>query len=139
MKTNLIWRALSLLGLAAACTNCEESVDMYGVPYVTFSAKGKVTDTSGQPIPGIQVRVDNDTASTLTDGEGRFDIVSESFSSAPEELRKILYFEDIDGEENGSFVDTQAEVVLRRNSGGDYAADGIAVVMTEITPDDQGK
>lgn len=136
MKTDFIWRILSLLGLAAACTNCEESVDMYGVPYVTFSAKGKVTDNAGRPIPGIQVRMEHSGA-TLTDGDGRFGLTVGSDPDGTNE--RLLYFEDIDGEENGLFVDTQAEVPFRKNAAGDYVADDLAVVMSELAAGGEGK
>ena len=117
MKNRLIYAILSLLGLTTACSKDDKGgVDcMYGTPIATFSVKGNVTDTDGRPIKGIRVKIGGDI-NTLTDEQGNFGfdkIHVMSFNS--DSFNGQLEFQDIDGEENGSFEDKKIEVIFIRN------------------------
>lgn len=110
---------------------------MYSTPTVTFSVKGKVTDTDGKPIEGIRVKVDYYT-STLTDEQGKFGFdKGEITGFGGDSFNQQVEFQDIDGEENGSFEDRKIEVRFIRNEDtqneewyyGDYKAQDTDVVL----------
>ncbi len=139
MKNRLIYAILSLLGLTTACSKDDKGgVDcMYGTPIATFSVKGNVTDTDGRPIKGIRVKIGGDI-NTLTDEQGNFGfdkIHVMSFNS--DSFNGQLEFQDIDGEENGSFEDKKIEVIFIRNEdakqeawySGDYMAKDTNVIL----------
>lgn len=99
MMLRLLSGALGLLGFAA----CNEIEDMYGTPYIRFLIKGTVTSETDEPLKGIQVIVRpewnpmwNDTL--YTDEKGEFQAISGSSFGINEQK---IYFNDIDGEENG--------------------------------------
>lgn len=146
MKNKLILWILSLLGFAAASTSCEDagSVCEYGVPYATFSLKGKVTDQAGKPIPGISVRV-MDEAEKLTDEQGLF-----AFENAhlyyflDKSFTGTVEFRDIDGAQNGCYVPESVEVTFVQNPlgqpaggwfQGDYTGPDMRVKLTETDPE----
>lgn len=103
---------LICLGFGTAAS-CDMGTVEYGTPHADYEAKGRVTDTEGNPLPGIKVQMleDYDVDSTggielrpmyseedvLTDESGYFHIRNSGFS------RETLSigFSDIDGEENG--------------------------------------
>ncbi len=139
MKNRLIYAILSLLGLTTACSKDDKGgVDcMYGTPIATFSVKGNVTDTDGQPIKGIRVKVDYYT-STLTDEQGKFGFDKvQMIGFGNDSFNKQLEFQDIDGEENGSFEDKEINVTFIRDKDvqrdtwyfGDYKAKDTDVVL----------
>ena len=110
---------------------------MYGTPIVTFSVKGNVTDTDGRPIKGIRVKVDYYT-STLTDEQGKFGFDKvQMIGFGNDSFNKQLEFQDIDGEENGSFEDKEINVTFIRDKDvqrdtwyfGDYKAKDTDVVL----------
>lgn len=107
MKHRLIWIFLSLLGLtvASGCDGMGECA--YGTPYVSFSAKGKVTDVAGNPVPGIRVDADYPSAlggRAFTNEDGTFDIFSRNgMGGAPCDGEFV--FCDVDGDANGRFVE----------------------------------
>lgn len=134
---------LSMLGLATACGKSElgggggSLVCEYGTPYVTFSVKGKVTDTDGAPVPGIRVAVSeypHDPA-TQTDSEGIF-----VFYKTPFYMGDIgkLYFTDVDGEANGEFEPLTLDVAFEKSGSkpdgnwhtGYYTAPDVEVRLT---------
>lgn len=122
MKRGVKNTLLGLLGFSAApmLTAC------YGMPaepadqYWDREFQGKVTDTLGTPLSGIQVyvstgeyweNIDNPTpdssiAPTLTDEQGKFKIYIKQAGGHAKFVAT-----DIDGEENGLY-DTCAEEVL---------------------------
>ncbi len=139
MKNRLIYAILSLLGLTTACSKDDKGgVEcMYGTPIATFSVKGNVTDTDGRPIKGIRVKIGGDI-NTLTDEQGNFGfdkIHVMSFNS--DSFNGQLEFQDIDGEENGSFEDKEINVTFIRDKDiqrdtwyfGDYKAKDTDVVL----------
>lgn len=103
---------LICLGFGTAAS-CDMGTVEYGTPHADYEAKGRVTDTEGNPLPGIKVQMledyDVDSAGgiklypmysesdVLTDESGYFHIRNSGFS------RETLSigFSDIDGEENG--------------------------------------
>lgn len=113
---------LSLLGFSS-CDKAEEAA-MYGVPHADFSIKGKITDSKGTLIPGIQIRY----ASTYTgNGQTWLDSIPETsiarngtfdsrFQCFPTNNLRV-YTTDIDGDENGSFANDSIDIELK---GDDY-------------------
>lgn len=106
---------LSMLGFSTACDkagNIIDDVEMYGCPSADYEVSGEVTDEDGNPIKGIRVAVDwtegvddynlrhKDTVYTNSSGvyESRLD---RYLAIKPESLS--LVFEDVDGEDNGTF------------------------------------
>lgn len=112
MKNRLIWLLLSLLGLATTVACDGESQTEYGTPYATFSVKGKVTDTNGKGIPGIQISATEgySTTAVYSDSEGLFDCRWDAWPSVP--YATALCFKDIDGAENGEFDSREVSAVF---------------------------
>lgn len=88
MLGRVLTRIFALFGMTLTCVAC------YGVEYTeyreSFSASGRVVDSDGDPIPGIQASVAN--SHTTTDESGWFFI--RGYNTG-------IYFRDIDGEDNG--------------------------------------
>ncbi len=149
MKDWLLMTAMGMLGLTSChcgkevaqepqqptkpTKNPVETIDpgnmavMYGVPQMDFQVKGRVTDTQGKPIKGMQVILVNQsvdispeylqednpyvqdyirTASDTTDAEGRFEAHTRD---VPVETQRVLV-RDIDGDQNGRYEDQVIEV-----------------------------
>lgn len=89
-----------------------ESVAEYGVPYATFEIKGKVVDSEGNPLKGIEVYgediYEDIRVKTTTDEEGSFNLVQPEWFPAGE---ADICFEDVDGEENGGDFGKKTETV----------------------------
>lgn len=135
LKKRLSYLLLTLLGFASAA--CKEPVDMYGTPRADTRVQGKVTDKSGNPIPGIQVRSDgNESKETRTSSDGSYDISTVEFSPETQ-----LVFTDTDGPENGGqFAEKSVEVTFteadRTEKGdgwykGSFARTGVDVTLEE--------
>ncbi len=114
----------------------DDGMCMYGTPTVTFSVKGRVTDTEGEPIEGIRVNVEY--TETFTDTLGTFEFKDiQAFGSGDATLTRQLEFQDVDGQENGSFEDRKIDVTFTRNNDvksdvwyfGDYKAQDTEVVL----------
>ena len=91
LRKRLSYLLLSLLGFASACDR--EPVEMYGVPRADTRTQGRVTDKSGNPIPGIQVRSNGAPSKAVrTMADGSYDIADESASRTA-----WLTFTDTDG------------------------------------------
>ena len=114
---------LSTLLVLLGFSSCDKLGALeYGSPYVDFQVKGQVTDESGRPIEGIRVTVENETygfsvnhdgvwkysfADTVyTDADGRF--VSREINDGS--IYGKIFFEDIDGPANGSFLPDSANL-----------------------------
>lgn len=117
MKRKLYLLLLSALGFSEAACNRENEpnqVDMYGTPRIDFRVQGKVTDTAGNPIPGIEIRNEDRSYgkgnTALTDEKGLYDISGSAFSPEFD-----LSFHDIDGPQNG----------------GDFGAETLSVKFTD--------
>ena len=89
-----------------------ESVAEYGVPYATFEIKGKVVDSEGNPLKGIEVYGEDIyeymRVKTTTDEDGSFNLVQPEWLPAGE---ADICFEDVDGEENGGDFGKKTETV----------------------------
>ncbi|MFI3332149.1 MAG: radical SAM-associated putative lipoprotein [Rikenellaceae bacterium] len=110
MKSRFILSTLTLLGFSSCSDewgNIITTPDMYGTPISDFRFMGEVTDSEGNPIKGIEVKVSSASESTLTDDQGAF---STEFKTYIDGTHTIT-FTDIDGEENGGeFISQQVEV-----------------------------
>lgn len=89
-----------------------ETVAEYGVPYATFEIKGKVVDSEGNPLKGIEVYGEDIyeymRVKTTTDEDGSFNLVQPEWLPAGE---ADICFEDVDGEENGGDFGKKTETV----------------------------
>lgn len=96
-----------MLGLSACCC-------MYGTPSATYHMKGTVTNEEGNPIAGIGVGSyrdwtnDADTSTGVkyhdtTDVQGHYNLDLDYYMPGE---NISLDFRDIDGELNGSYLDT---------------------------------
>ena len=138
-KVKSIFRSLAatVLGLLgfSSCGWLGIGVCMYGEPHADFKAIGTVKDNTGKPVEGIQVAVrqhrhyentssviydqndwfDSDTV--FTDSSGSFELTRSVFD-APNDV--TVFFEDIDGEENGGeFEKAEANPEVKRTKKGD--------------------
>ena len=143
--------ALPLLGVAAV-TSCEivapamygsppsgydDMVCMYGTPVVEFSVKGKVVDSEGNPIPGIEISHDYSGHKVYTLEDGSFDYTSEDNGFEMETV--TLEFTDIDGEENGGdFQSQEVPVPVQQTEPGDgawnngkFEAENVEIVLAK--------
>jgi len=103
---------LSWLGFSAISMSCGAA---YGTPSATFKAKGVVvSQTDNAPIEGIRAVLKTKEGSAgygidtiYTDNKGVFNLKS----SKGELAYNKLYVElcDVDGDENGSFIDKDVE------------------------------
>lgn len=102
----------------------EPQVTVYGVPTVDFAVRGRVVDSKGKPVKGLQVMLVNseidadnlpDTpywkeqlkkVSDTTDAEGNFEVRT---SDRPWETIRVMV-NDIDGDENGNYEKQLVEV-----------------------------
>lgn len=112
---NMLLAGLLIL-LGFTVTSCETSVE-YGTPHAEFEVKGKVTDQTGKPISGIEVKyaigINNKNVGTFngemvshTDKNGTYQA---TFKSWPDHRLRITAA-DVDGPENGSFQTDSIDV-----------------------------
>ncbi|GFH98270.1 radical SAM-associated putative lipoprotein [uncultured Phocaeicola sp.] len=121
MVHRLLAGTLALLGFASCSDGNEEGelICEYGTPYSKFLVKGKVNSDKDEPLKGIQVIVrsqwNNNAAladTVYTDEKGEF---------RTEELRATgiehqqVYFNDIDGEENGGAFKSDSVLIKYMN------------------------
>ena len=131
--------ALAMLGLSTIVTAC------YGTPYTyNYAIKGKVLDSDGNPIPGIQVQGDLNPHSggmrTKTDNKGKFEIQVELFGTLEDQEGIDVAFVDVDGEENGLFLNDiiklsnkDFEYVKKTGMGADYKAEINPVELKKVS------
>ncbi|MDL2265753.1 radical SAM-associated putative lipoprotein [Parabacteroides sp. OttesenSCG-928-G07] len=110
------WILATLLTLfGVACSSDDEPAPAeYGTPYAKFTVKGKVTGPNGEAIPGIEVKGKSQFSGPsepgsnedLTDNNGNYTILAPIMGK---EAFKV-FFEDIDGEENGFYKTDSIEV-----------------------------
>ena len=77
IKKRLSFLLLTLLGFSTACEkqkNGEPPTAMYGTPHVNIWVGGKVTDKTGTPIPGIEVRQQNSSYKAQTGDDGCYEL-----------------------------------------------------------------
>lgn len=117
----LLSGALVLLGFAS-CSNEDENWEIrceYGTPYSKFLVKGTVTSDKDEPLKNIQVIVRQDwnngvfPADTIyTDEKGEFKTGDLSIGGINEQK---VYFNDIDGEENGGAFKSDSVLIKDMN------------------------
>ena len=104
------WVLASILGLSGF-TSCE-----YGAPYTDYTLKGKVVNkATGQPITGIRVGYSPEKevglyeskAHVTTNLRGEFKVTDTFYLI---DGKRVVYVEDIDGEENGLFESESLQV-----------------------------
>ena len=125
------WLLVSLAGLLGV--NMSSCGLEYGCPEAKYTVKGKVTDPSGEPRPGIKVtgNWDND----ITSASGDYILSARVVPLYPEETIQIV-FADVDSSENGSYRNDTASVVFRHSdlTGGDgHWYEGSATKTLNVT------
>ena len=137
LKHWLIALAAAALGMNTSCIMPAE----YGTPEAKYHVKGTVTAPDGNPVPGIEVsrswgvQAPSRLPFDSTDALGNFKTTLRSFPREPIQLT----FSDIDGVENGSYLDTTVNVPTRDIplSNGDrhwYEGEGNVNVNVTLTP-----
>lgn len=104
MKNKFLVALLSLLGFS-----CAESLDMYGSPRPEPSdctLRGTVRSLSGTPLPAIRVHVANHPGETFSTEDGRYELSGDWYGT------QRLVAEDVDGELNGLYEDSEIEVSI---------------------------
>lgn len=116
----------------------ETTVAEYGVPYATFEVKGKVVDSEGNPLEGIEVYgediYEHERQKAVTAEDGSFLLVQPNWFPSEE---ADICFEDVDGEENGGdFGKKKEKVRLTQTEEGEghwndgvYSSDDLTVTM----------
>ena len=112
---------LSLLGFSSCNEQNEGGGEMYGVPHAEFSIKGKVVDSKGAPLSGIQIHY-----ATAHTGDGRTwheqipekftsenGAINNHFESFPTKSLRV-YATDIDGPVNGSFANDSIDIEISK-------------------------
>ena len=122
----LLTTVIALLGFSS----CEIFMtSMYGTPTVDYQAKGHITDEEGNPIEGIQIKVE---AQTYIDQTAEPEVVYSSskglYTTKKYKDQPILYLHisDIDGEENGGKFEEKVinlqemKPILDKSKAGDW-------------------
>lgn len=127
------WLLVSLAGLLGINLSCEEMrVDEYGCPSANFNVKGKVTDPQGNPISGIQVKMDYNF--DTTDGVGIYSVNSGGIPGQTTHFEVV--FTDIDSTENGLYEAKTEDVYFDHSelTGGDgHWFEGSATKTLNVT------
>ncbi len=109
MKKEFLLSALALMGFSG-CIESDDIFDTeteYGVPLVNYRFMGELTDTEGNPIKGIEVKISSAEDTITTDDKGAF---STDFSGDANGYHRVT-FTDVDGTDNGGeFASKQVEV-----------------------------
>lgn len=112
---------------------------LYVVAYGTlttayYKVTGTVRDPSGKPVKGIQVVIEsgNDYPMSTTDSKGRFVKSFVSYSIPTTKLR--VFFQDVDGTENGGFFPSQGVVAdaVKITDGNNAFKDGAYEVKVNV-------
>ncbi|MBO7259550.1 MAG: radical SAM-associated putative lipoprotein [Paludibacteraceae bacterium] len=104
----LISLLLSMIGVSCAVKNAppqekERSspmIAMYGVPYSTYKISGRVENTKGQAVKGIEINVIESNVSTRSNDKGNFQLEGRH-RFRPDSI--YLVVNDVDGSENGEY------------------------------------
>ncbi len=125
------WFLVSLAGLMGV--NMSSCGLEYGCPEAEYTVKGKVTNPSGEPIPGIKVtgNWDND----ITSVSGDYILSARVVPLYPEETIQIV-FADVDSSENGSYQNDTVPVTFQYSelTGGDgHWYEGSATKTLNVT------
>ena len=104
----LISLLLSMIGVSCAVKNAppqekERSspmIAMYGVPYSTYKISGRVENTKGQAVKGIEVSVMKSENSSQSNEKGTFNIEGR-MHFRPDSIYVVV--NDVDGTENEAY------------------------------------
>lgn len=103
MLGKILYRLFALFGMTLTCVAC------YGVPEAEyrpdFRTSGRVVDSDGRPIEGIQVRSDVGET-THSDKDGEFSISSPGYNG-------YIELTDVDGATNGEYADKLVVIEYR--------------------------
>ena len=114
LRTRLLRRASVLLGSTLGLAGCPFAAE-YGMPHASFDLDGAVVDDqTGDPIPGIEVGFDGNTASSGPDGSWSMD-VEFAYACGPD---CTISARDIDGSDNGSFAESSTAFTATQTSAG---------------------
>jgi len=107
------WALAGIMGLLGF-TCCDEPADEYGTPHATYKINGRVTNKSGEAIPGIQIELEemlysSYAAITYSDSKGEYVIEKETVGRTD---KMQLMASDIDGEENGVYGNDTIQVLI---------------------------
>ena len=126
IKKRLSFLLLTLLGFSTACEkqkNGEPPTAMYGTPHVNIWVGGKVTDKTGTPIPGIEVRQPNSSFSIettadilFTDTDGPSNGGEFAAQSVPVEFTEADRVSEAEGWCGGSFARIGVDVTLEEDA-----------------------
>lgn len=112
-RLSALFAVLSSLALAAACSDGDTEPLWYKtcppINPMYASVEGRVTDSEGVPVRGIQVSILADwtgRAVVYTDENGEFLFVRARTSTVPH----VMAFRDVDGVDNGAFEDLRENV-----------------------------
>ncbi len=110
---------LSMLGFSGCDRNIKGSLCEYGTPHCDFKVDLTVVDESGKVVKGIRVapseRLTYDKDTLYTDENGKA-VCSYDNAWPYEEVK--FYFDDVDGEANGSFKRDSLTVKAEKLKGG---------------------
>lgn len=145
MKQKLLILLLGLLGVGCGNNDSPDDLPMpeYGSPHADYRVSGKVTDSAGVPIPGIEVSQWEGYTAAVTDADGNYLVDEADFWSFPS-----LTFTDPDGPENGGEFEEKTVPVefteadrIEPGAGwyGGKFAKTVDVTLDEATAEDPGK
>ncbi len=109
MLGKILTRLFALFGFSLTCVACYGT--MYDEYNPRFLVSGRVVDSDGEPIKGIEVSSDQ---WTMTDREGRFRLGA-SYAT--------IRIEDVDGVENGGEFEARQLTIQDKYSYGNYVTD----------------
>ena len=111
---------LSMLGFSSCGDNIWNRTEEYGTPTCDFKVDLTVVDESGKAIKGIRVapseRLTYDKDTLYTDENGK---AVGAYNSAWPSKEVKFYFDDVDGEANGSFKRDSLTVKAEKLKDGD--------------------
>ena len=105
---------LGFKSLTACDTDIWNGPAEYGTPYAEYEAKGRVSDSEGTPISGIKVSMgveDYMDSVAVTDADGRFHVIHDTFPLDDNTFDIQFQFTDIDGEAGGGLFEEQTVTV----------------------------
>ena len=134
---------LSILGFASSCK--DEPLVEYGSPHAKFIVNGTVTDKTTQtPIQNIRVIMTNNSEysylhdTAYTDSNGNYEVIDND--GFPTNQTYKLYFQDIDDETNGNYldVDSVAEFIDPKFTGksGWYSGETSKKLNIKMSPEE---
>ena len=131
LYTAMLSGMMAVLGFASCaddgdCPDDRRGIMMYGTPSATYKAEGTVTDKStGKAVQGIRVvmakeyhvaegeRMLHGLDTVYTDRNGKFVLSGQDYDN-----RKLIFFKDVDGAENGEYKGLEMELIYESSEFG---------------------